>query len=132
MTDHSDLEVYHRTRKVCIGGSALAGEIFSTLSILAALFGLFALFMMPALGLIILIAAGLAYGLSHLVGAKHRLIDYCDACGNEFSATTLICPHCQARIITPPAPPFWTLTMKISVGMAALFILLILGMKLIA
>jgi hypothetical protein len=132
MTDNSDLEVYHRTRKIVTGGSDLAGEIFSTVAILAALFGFPALIFAPPLGLLMLIGAGLAYVVRILVGQKHRLVDYCDACGNEFSATTLICPHCQARIITPPPPPFWSFPMKIAVWMAALFMLLILGLKLLA
>lgn len=102
MTDNSHLEVYHKTTRVREGGNGMVSEVFSTIGILLIIGAVVGLFFLPIVALLSGVMGCVAYGFSWVLAPKDRIIDYCDACGNEFSPTTRICPHCHARILTPP------------------------------
>jgi hypothetical protein len=121
MTDNSSLSVYHRTRRQRQGGSRTASTLFALLGMACAALGL--VFLGAFLGLISWGIAVLFFAVGFLVDARYETIDYCDACGNRFESTTRICPTCHAQILTPPKPPFWNLTMKLSVGLVVTLVL---------
>ena len=123
MTDNSHMEVYHKTTRVCEGGGGLISEVFSTIGILLILGALIGLVFMPLIALVSGALGCMFYGVSRVLGPKYRVIDYCDACGNEFSPTTRVCPHCHAKILTPP--PAWTLNAMLLVALGVIVSVLV-------
>lgn len=127
--DNSEIEVYHRTRRERKSGSRFASILIGLAGFGCVLLGVkFIGTPLDILALFLWIFAILLFAISPLVDVRYALIDYCEACGNDISATTTRCPHCQARILTPESSGISTKTV-LSIGLAvALAILLSLAL----